>query len=188
MSSRQNSLPSFLRAESLSFLKLSGGMTLFVGVISLPAAVVILSLLPEALGYLAVTMGSLVLIMTGTWDGSSESDDGDDGESLGFETPREMLIVSAILYAVLAGAFSLLLVASAGLGYAITQSGYPTIGIAVAFGLSFVDNRLARVDSRLSIVNLSGAAVGWLLRALLVLYSVPSSLVSQVNRHRRQLY
>lgn len=185
MSTSQGSMPEFARQQGTRFLRTLAAVTLLVGVIALPAAVVVLGLLPAAAGYLVVAMGSLALIVSGAWDTGTDSD---EPMEIGSRNSRETIFVVAILYAVIAGAFSLLLLVSAGLGFLATQFGYPTVGLVLSAGYPYVDNWLSGVDGRLSVVNLGCTVIALLLRGLSVLYAIPGSLVDEANYQRRNLY
>lgn len=185
MSSSHQSLPSFARAESVRFGRILVGVALYAAVVSLPAAVAVLALLPEASGFLVVAMASLTLIMAGTW--ATGEDDGDD--EISYDSTRELLSVIAIIYVFLAGSFSALLVASTILGYAVATLGYPTAGLLVAVGFVYFDHWTATtIDHRLSVVNTAWALINRTLHCLSVLYDIPNELTDDASNQRRNLY
>lgn len=189
MTGSHQSLSTFAKTEITRFLRVLVGMVLLVGVIGLPATVVILGLLPEAIDYLVVAMASLVVLMTGTWDRhSSRGRRTGEDDSPTFETTNEAIFVTAVLYAFLAGAFSALLVTSVGLGYAIVQLGFPTVGLAAAVAFPYLDHWGSNLPVSISVVNLSWLVIARLLEVLSFLLNVPSSLTAEVNHHRRNLY
>lgn len=193
MSTGQQSLRGFAVADGLLFLRTLAGMLVLVGVVALPAAVVVLGLLPEMAGYLVVAMASLTIILLGAWDSirgqEAESTRGEEVEvSIEVENSREAVVFITILYALLAGAFSLLLVVSAALGFGAAQSGFPTAGLVLAAVYPYLDNWMTGIDERFSVVNLGGNSIAMFLRAFSVLYRIPGSLVDEARNHRRNLY
>lgn len=187
MSTSNQSLPSFVQAETTKFLRILLGMGLFVGVLALPATVAILSLVPEALVYLVISMASLTILLVGTWD-SQPNESEDDEDNITFDDTKQAIYVTAILYTFLAGSFSALLVVSAGLGYGATYFGFPTLGFVIAAIFVYVDHWIANQVRYLSVVNCSWKVIERLLRALSILFNLPTSLPAQANHQRRNLY
>lgn len=191
MTGSHGSLPAFARAESLHFGRLLVAMMILVGVISLPATVVVLGLLPGASGHLVVAMASLVLITTGAWDGASPDGNGRSPAEepvIDYEGGRDAIFIFAVVYVVFAGMFSTVLVASAGLGYVVAQSGFPAAGLVAAAGFPFLDRWMAGVDGRFSVVNGSEKLMESLLRCISIIYSLPASLGEDVREQRRNIY
>lgn len=184
MRNRHESLPAFARAESLAFWRILTAMSVLVGIISLPAAVVILGTVPDAVGFLLAAMASLVIIMSGVWDHSHADSDGSARNTNGHDS----IFVIAIYYLFFAIAFSSLLVVSTSLGYLISTVGFSGIGLLAAAGFVFVDHWLAGLDRRLSVVTLSASAFEYPLRFFSVVYRLPSTLYEDAHRQRQNLY
>lgn len=189
MSSSHGSLPEFAAGESIRFVRLLVATMVLVCVISLPATVVVLGLLPAASGHLVVAMASLVLVATGALDGTAPAaDDRSRDSTIRYDEAGDAIVVFAVVYAVFAGSFSSVLVASASLGYLVAGAGFPTVGLVAAAGAPFFDRRLAGIDARLSIVDATGKLMEYLLRGMGVVHSLPSSLGEDVREQRRNIY
>lgn len=187
MSTSEQSLLSFAQTETAKFSRMLVGMVLLVSVAALPATVTVLAFLPEAVGYLVISMASLTILFVGTWDGQSD-ETGDEESSITFNNTKEAIYVTAILYTFLAGSFSALLVVSAGLGYLATSLGAPAFGLIIAAIFVYLDHWIANQITYLSVVNCSWKVIERLLRALSVLFNLPTSLPAQANHQRRNLY
>lgn len=185
MSTANRSLQAFAVADGLLFLRSLAQMLVLVGMVALPAAVVVLGLIPEMVDYLIVSMSSLMLVLLGAWD--LTSDEGSE-ESIEIENSRQAVIVITVSYTTLAGTYSPVLVVSAALGFGAAQLGFPTVGLILAAVYPYLDKWLAGVDERLSVANLGGNSIAILLRGFTVLCRVPGSLGDEARNHRRYLY
>lgn len=179
-------LTSFVYTESVNFIRRTVGVALLVTVIALPAAVFILGLLPEAFGYLIVSLFSLIVILVGAFTKGGEEQEED--EELKFDSRREALLLTAIFYTILATPFSTLLVVSAGFGYLIMGLGYPTIGWMFAAILPFIDRWSAGIYRYASIVNLVGLAISYVIVTVSFIYSIPNRLPNPGWDHRRKIH
>ena len=187
MSTNNHSLPNFFRAHSKRFLRYLIGLGVVVGILAFPAETIILLFAPEALGYTLIAMGSLVIALVGVYSGY-EGDEELDEEAPEPTTRREFIISVAIWYALYASGISLLLVVAGLVGLGLASVGFPLAAIVVVAVLPYLDRAGARVDVRLSLVNIGFTAALRVLRVVAALYSLPGDIADSARQHKRDIY
>lgn len=177
-------LTGFLRRESAQFARRLFGITLLVSVFALPAVVAILVAVPEAIDYLVVALGAMVVLVTGAFDrGVKEMDDDEN-----HEVDSDPLVTMGVVYAILAVPTSVVLILSALGAHYIAIAGYPFIALVFTFALPTVDKELSGLDARLSPGSVSSRAVIYALGMLAAVYHLPSGLRETATRQRRRFY
>jgi len=181
------SLPSFIWAESVTYIRRITGISIIVVMFALPALVFTLTWDPSAIGYLVIATSSLILIWTGLWDDAADAAENEDSE-IEANSPHRQIYVMGVLYAVIGIPFAVLLSVSAVGGVILRDLGYPLAALAIAASLPYIDRRMSKIHAYLSVVSVSSLVVVSILNGLTILYSIPQEVIDEVDFYRRRYY